>query len=338
MAFTTVVAVASLVQSANDGDLDAIKVVAAIAALALIGGAGQLATRPVGVVLGIAAAASTAAMTGFNGDSIGWFVLVMLACQVSATMTLRAGFAVYLGILAAVACIADQGTLPWFIGTSFGFWGGWAARARIELLDSERTVALSDERRRIAHDLHDVVAHTLAVTVLHLGGARLAVEHEPEEAAKAIAEAERLARESMAQLRSIVEVLADDSPDGRRAPQPAASELTALIDEYRDAGLPLGASITGDLAKVPAPHGVVLYRIAQEALANAARHAPGQTVSVSIDVLDSGGAHLLVRNPIISSRADNGIGITAMIDRARAVGGTLTAGPRDGAWVVEASV
>lgn len=342
-----VVTGASLLQSANTGDVDRWKVAASLLIIPLSSLSGRWAARPTGLVLACAVAPAVGALTGLSDSSLGWFVLVLLGGQVATTMAFASSAVAYAAMIATIGIgfvvTPDPGWVNWVLGTSLGYWGGWAARTRIEAIEIERAAMLASERQRLAHDLHDVVAHTLAVTVLHLGGARLAAEHEPAEAASAIAEAERLARESMAQLRDIVTILAHDgSGPAVAAPQPGACDILLLVDEYERAGLHLGASFSGDLARVPSTRGMVLYRIAQEALANAARHAPGQYVSINVEVLDRGGAHLTVRNPVTrraSSRpAGIGIGIAAMAERAHAVGGDLQAGDDNGFWTVDAQL
>ncbi len=344
-ALLLLVVAAACLQSAQSGDLGVVRVLGALLILPLARLAGLWSPRIPAVVAGVGLAVAVAMLTGLDQSSAGWFVLVLFAGQAATTMPLPHGLVVYAaGLLAAglgVQMTPDQGWVSWFIGISFGFWGGWAARWRIEGLEAERTTAITAERQRLAHDLHDAVAHTLAVTVLHLGGARLAVEHEPAEAAAAIAEAERLARESMAQLRSIVSVLAEDGDRGRQAPQPQAKDVPALLDQYRAAGLTLHAAVQGDLAAVTPTQGVALYRITQEALANAARHAPGQPVAVSLSVGADGGVRLEVSNPLnghARGPVRTGIGVVSMVDRARAVGGSLDATPTAEAWTVRADL
>ncbi|MDQ2788927.1 MAG: histidine kinase, partial [Actinomycetota bacterium] len=199
------------------------------------------------------------------------------------------------------------------------------------------------ERQRLAGDLHDIVAHTLAVTVLHLGGARLALAHEPGEAEAGIAEAERLARRSMTELRRVVRVLAEDSTDPAdpiAAPQPSAADLPALLDEYRCAGLVLSASVAGDLPVVSLTTGLILYRLVREALANASRHAPGQPVEVRVRVSPDGAVSVLVANPCPAGnqRRTAGLGLRAMTDRVRMVDGQISAGLEGERWLVRAEL
>ncbi|MFC4009012.1 sensor histidine kinase [Nonomuraea purpurea] len=299
-------------------------------------------------VAGLLAPAAIAALTGLAVNSIGWFVLVLYSLFVALTMRLWPGIVMWLASLSVVVAAAftspDPGWPNWLAAVTLVFWGGWAARYRIEVgerlhhAESAATAAAAlAERQRLAADLHDIVAHTLAVTVLHLGGARLAIEHDPKEAAAGIAEAERLARQSMAELRKVVRVLAEEGSDPAVvAPQPTAPRLPELFEEYRTAGLELESSVDGELTAVSPTTGMVLYRLVQEALANASRHAPRGSVEVRLRVSEEGAVRATVTNPLPDRppRHNGGMGLRAMADRVRMVGGHVTAGPEDDRWVV----
>ncbi|RBQ15017.1 hypothetical protein DP939_38195 [Spongiactinospora rosea] len=297
-------------------------------------------------VAGLAAPLAFAALTGLAVNSVGWFVLVLYLGFVALTLRLWAGVVIWLAALGVVALAAyaspDPGWPNWLAAASLVFWSGWAARYRIEVgerlhrAESAATAAAAlAERQRLAADVHDIVAHTLAVTVLHLGGVRLALEHDPKEAAAGIAEAERLARQSMTELRKVVRVLADEGT-AVAAPQPTAPELPGLFAEYRAAGLDLDASVEGELPAVSATTGMILYRLVQEALANATRHAPRHPVEVRISVSEQGAVQATVTNPLPArtARHNGGMGLRAMADRVHMLGGHVTAGPEDGRWAV----
>ncbi|MEV4109090.1 histidine kinase [Nonomuraea sp. NPDC049695] len=299
-------------------------------------------------VAGMLAPAAIAALTGLAVNSVGWFILVLYIAFVALALRLWPGIVVWLASLSVVGVAAvttpDPGWPNWLAALTLVFWGVWAARYRIEVGDrlhraeSAATAAAAlAERQRLAADLHDIVAHTLAVTVLHLGGVRLALEHDPKEAAAGIAEAERLARQSMAELRKVVRVLAEEGSDlAMVAPQPTAPQLPELFEEYRTAGLGLESSIDGELTAVGPTTGMVLYRLVQEALANASRHAPQGSVEVRLRISEEGTVRATVTNPLPDrpSRHNGGMGLRAMADRVRMVGGHVTAGPEDDRWVV----
>lgn len=303
-------------------------------------------------VAGLLVPPAIAALTGLAVNNIGWFVLVLYTGFVALTLRLRPGVVIWLASLGVVGAAAfttpDPGWPNWLAAVTLVFWSGRAARYRIEVgerlhrAESAATAAAAlADRQRLAADLHDIVAHTLAVTVLHLGGVRLALEHDPKEAAAGIAEAERLARQSMAELRKVVHVLSEESADHAvAAPQPTASQLPELFAEYRTAGLELESSVHGELPVVSPTTGMVLYRLVQEALANASRHAPRCPVEARLRISEGGAVLATVTNPIPGRppRHDGGMGLRAMADRVRMVGGHVTAGPEADRWVVRAEL
>lgn len=297
-----------------------------------------------------AAVPASVYLVSSRAGNLGWFAVVGACGLAAVRLSFGAGVGVWLVAVVAlgIPSIVDtgQGWPNWVAGCSTMFWAFRAGQWRIEGLERERradaassAATLAEERRRLARDLHDVVAHTLAVTVLHLGGARLAVDHEPADAARAIDEAERMARRSMSELREVVRVLADDEGDALAPPQPTAEAIPQLLDQYRHAGLCVTARVEGDLGWVSSPRGLVLFRVLQEALANASRHAPDRTVDVELAVRPDGGVTLVVRNPCPLPAGDgHGLGLRSMAQRLAAVGGALHAGPEGGCWVVSAEL
>src|SRR5581483_12475897 len=134
--------------------------------------------------------------------------------------------------------------------------------------------AMLEERRRIARDVHDFVGHGLAAVMLQVTSARHVLRRDPTAAEEALRVAEEVGRRSMRELRRTVAVLRSDDEDGAGVapPVPAAEEIPALVEEARAGGLDLELEIRGELAELDPGVGLALYRIAQEALANAARH------------------------------------------------------------------
>jgi signal transduction histidine kinase len=322
--------------------------VAAVAAVVAIG-AGALMVQPRGVPLPIyavvAGAGITALCTGSSSE-VGWLGICLLAgwCTISAGW--RAGW-VYLAAAVVVFSVEwiwidpDPGWGPWMVGTTFTVVAAGVVRHERELVAQLRAAqaglaesARTEERNRIARELHDVIAHTLVVSQLHVASARLAVEADPASASQALAEAERLGRESLAEVRRAVGLLRQGS-DGV-APLPGAADLPPLIERFRSAGADVTLTVTGDLGAIPATSGLALYRILQEALTNAAKHASGWPVAVEVAV-DADLAELVVESGAPPG-SGQGVGLDSMRERAASVGGRVEAGPGGRGWVVQVEV
>ncbi|TKK85349.1 hypothetical protein FDA94_25905 [Herbidospora galbida] len=272
--------------------------------------------------------------------------LLLVALNVGfAPVPLAAGVA-GLTYLVAVAALAGAPPVGW-VALHLGFALTLAAAYAVRVShDSSRLVAralealalqrAADQRRIMAQDVHDVVGHTLAVTMLHITAARMAIKRSSEaEALEALEEAERHGRASLADLRRLVKVLrsGEESPT---APQPGLADVEALVESFRAAGSPVEFTLSVDgLAVVNPGSELAAYRIVQEALANAVRHGTG-AARVSL-TLAGGEVAVEVGNPV-GGLTDNGpgSGLVGMRERASAAGGDLTAGIRDGEWLVSA--
>ena len=280
------------------------------------------------------------------------FFLVYLAATASidaprwAAMTSTAASIALLVMLDLLGEFND--VFVWVLGI-LAAWGGGAIAARqhrlIEELHAANTQlaarAAADERRRIAREIHDVIAHSLAVTMLHLTGARMALRRDPDDAEAALLLAEQLGRRSMAEIRRTVGLLGDD-PTGDRAvaPLPGAAEIEPLVREFAAAGLDVDLECTGDLAALEPGTGLGLYRIAQESLANVGKHAPEARARVQL-CIGTERVRLRVWNEIrdrLSDANPDGRGVEGMCERAIALGGSLTAGPCTDGWCVEADL
>ncbi|GGU01078.1 sensor histidine kinase [Streptomyces violascens] len=203
--------------------------------------------------------------------------------------------------------------------------------------------AVADERRRIARELHDIVAHHITTMQLMAGGARANLAR-PEVARDALVTLEASGRLALGEMRQLLDVLrAGDEPESAPAqPQPGADDLDRLVDEARLAGLSTGFSVHGAPRPLPPTVGLTVFRVVQEALTNARRHAGSAHASVrltyrqhhvTVEVLDDGeGA--APPNP-----GSGGYGLIGMRERVALHGGTLTAGPRaDGGFAVLAEL
>jgi signal transduction histidine kinase len=259
-----------------------------------------------------------------------------------------------LGLLAAatpvlVAVIQDPmevATGIWIVAILFTWVLGRAVarqeRLVVELEGTRRQLArqaLFAERRRIARDVHDLVGHGLAAVMLQVTSARHVLRRDADAAEEALRSAEEVGRRSMQELRRTVTLLrSDEDADGAGA-VPTASDIPALIDEARVGGLSVELQTRGDLARIPPSVGVALYRIAQEALANAARHAPSARTTLGLELAD-GRVELLARTrgPVearsAAERQRPHYGLLGMQERASALGGEFAAGPTQDGWHV----
>ena len=283
-----------------------------------------------------------------------FFLLVVVIYFVALTEAdWRLGLAVEIAIVGAPALVAAFGDHPfrwpfWMIGITFGWLSGLQMRRfRILVVELEATrerlaaQAVHLERRRIAADLHDLVGHSLTVVLLYLTGARRQLEDDPAGAADALREAEEIGRASLAEIRRNVAALRD-AGDGAMTPTPGAPDLSDLVDQMVAAGSTIDLHVEGDLAAVEAIVGVVVYRVVQESLNNATRHAPGAAVAIAIAV-GSGAVEVSVidaGSPAVNGKGKPGVGLVGMRERVEAVGGTLQAGPAAGGagWAVRARV
>ncbi len=211
-----------------------------------------------------------------------------------------------------------------------------ALAARSAALQRQAEQATAVERARIARELHDIVAHHLAVIVLQAAGARASGKP----AGATLEKIENSARQALAETRRLLGVLRDPDEETGFAPQPGIGDLDALAASVRAAGLEVNLVISGDRGAPPAAVDVSVYRIVQEALTNVLKHAGPARADVTIDcaekavmieVIDDG-----TGEPGHQASVD-GHGLAGMRERAAVFGGELAAGPRpDGGYAVRA--
>lgn len=208
-----------------------------------------------------------------------------------------------------------------------------------ELTELERARrAVLEERTRIAREMHDVVAHHMSMIAVRAETAPFRVAGMTDETRAEMATIATAAREALTDMRRLLGVLRSERDETPTAPQPGLADVDELAGKARAAGLDVAVEVTG-LDAVPPTVGLAAYRIVQEALANAARHAPDGPVTVlargSADRLE-----LVVRNPLPPRppSATGGHGLAGMRERATLLGGTLLAGPEGGEFVVRANL
>ncbi|MEV6107427.1 histidine kinase [Streptomyces sp. NPDC051940] len=201
-----------------------------------------------------------------------------------------------------------------------------AARARAEELA---------RRNELARELHDSVGHALSAVTLQASAARKVLDRDPEFAREALKAIEETTRDAVAELDAVLGVLRHDDEPPARAPAPTlAADLGALLARTRAAGAAVDAEVGADLGALPGPVAREAYRMVQEGLGNALRHAGPADVTLRIaaeeDVL-----RITVTNPLPnrpSPRASGGRGLRGIGERARLLGGTAESGPYEGRW------
>lgn len=204
--------------------------------------------------------------------------------------------------------------------------------------DQQAQLARSAERTRIAHEMHDVVAHSLSVMIALADGASAALDRAPDRSRTALAELSGTGRSALADMRRILGVLQGD--DAPLEPQPGVVDVDALVERFRTAGLPVRTSGLGTPLPDDAGVQLAVYRILQESLTNALRHAPGTAgvdvvvrrtpTAVEVDVTDAGAT--VPR----TDAGGSGNGLIGMRERAAVYGGTVEAGPTRTGWRVHA--
>ena len=333
----------------------AVAVIAAVVAI----GAGVLLARSWQPLLAYVAVATAGIAVIGDGRSynVVWFAVCLLAGWTTLIGGRRDGLMYLASVVALFAAEwlwirPDPGWAAWMAGCGLTVLCALLIRHQIDLNAQLRAAQAglaaktrAEERNRVARELHDVIGHTLVVSLLHVQSARLAVEHDPADAARALAEAERLGQECLAEIRMTVGMLREDEsgaagPDGVMAPLPGVDGLPALVEQFRSAGADITLTVEGDTTSLPATTGLALYRIAQEALTNAAKHAPGAPTTVRLAV-GAGRVTLIADSPAEPgsvARPGTGLGVVSMRERAESLGGTCEAGPGGHGWLVRATL
>ena len=326
--------------------------------------------RP-GLVLGIVAAAFAISTLFGAADPHGGeagLVLAIFAAALYGNLHVRvvAGFisvgALVVGFGTVLATGGAQG-LGHLAGVAFGSGVAWVAgdrtrtrraylaelQERAEQLERERDThvrrATDEERTRIARELHDVIAHNVSVIAVQAGAARTTAGANPDRTRTTLELIEQTARSTLGELRTLLGVLRKANEPAARQPQPTLARLDALIAQSRAAGLDVQLRVEGGVRVVPAIADLCAYRVVQECLTNAMKHAPAANVHVLVrygpsnlllTVIDDGpgppAAEAAHRGP-----EPAGHGLIGMKERVALVGGTLSLGPAlGGGFRVEA--
>ncbi|MFB7917559.1 sensor histidine kinase [Streptomyces sp. NPDC056061] len=279
--------------------------------------------------------------------------LYTVASRTDRPTTWRVGLLTTAALTATAMCFGEP---PWYSQENFGVFAwtglacaaGDAVRSRRAFVDAIRERAeraertreeearrrVAEERLRIARDLHDVVAHHIALVNVQAGVAAHVMDRRPDQAKEALAHVREASRSALDELRATVGLLRQSGdPAAPTEPAPGLAVLDELVDTVRRAGLPVEVACTDRRPPLPAAVDLAAYRVIQEALTNVRKHAgPGAKAEVSvvrvgvtaeITVIDNGtgGGH---------NTDGGGHGLLGMRERVTALGGTLSAGPRYG--------
>ncbi len=267
----------------------------------------------------------------------GWFALMTLAMGIGLDVS---GITLFVNV--SILLVVPM-TVGLWVGTRRQLVDRLQERA--ERLEREQHLmaeqAIGAERTRIAREMHDVVAHRVSLMVLHAGG--LEVSAPDERTAEAAGLIRTTGREALAELRGILGVLRDDTGGAApTAPQPVLTDLDRLVEEWRGAGMSVRRTGEGLVPDLPAQVQRTAYRVVQEGLTNAAKHAPGAEVVVDLR-LERGHLAVEVANgpatvPSVPPPV-SGFGLTGLHERVALAGGTLSSGRRfDGGWRLRAMV
>jgi signal transduction histidine kinase len=285
------------------------------------------------------------------------FFLILLVGTVATLASMRWSFAAAV-VAAMPTAFLDlarrfDGSAIWVFATFFSWFFGvgfrWQLATLQQLAEAQAELAgkaAAGERQRLAYEVHDVVAHTMSVAMLHITGARLAlVDGDLAEAEAGLSEAERSGREAMSEIRRSVGLLAPAADAVGAVPEEVDLDrgLADVARRFTEAGLAVDLVVdaVGPDLRVPAATADAVVRIAQEAVANAARHGDATGVAVHAR---RGAGHLVleVRNRRrTATEVGTGVGTSSMRARAASVGGTCVSGPDgsvDEGWLVRVEV
>jgi signal transduction histidine kinase len=271
-----------------------------------------------------------------SGATVGGMVAAFLLGQLADRDQRRQGLAIVLGAAAIIVWNDPEHTAGDFVFTPGLFTIAWIAgyalrerSARAEEAEAWARVAVAEERARIARELHDIVAHAMSMMVLRVGAVRHGLP--PGEDKDALSDAEQTGRTALAEMRRLLGAMREEGDEAELAPQPGLDDLEALVDSFGRAGLPVRLQVDGDSAPLPRALDLSAYRIIQEGLTNALKHADASHADVlvhfrgdelQIDVRDDGHG---------TGAADGlGHGLVGIRERVKLYGGEMSAGALSG--------
>ncbi|MET0829999.1 MAG: histidine kinase [Microbacterium sp.] len=272
---------------------------------------------------------------------------------------------ILINVLASLGSVLDPRVFAVAITLAFAAAAGDGTRSRREYIaaiteraeraeetrESEARRRVSEERLRIARDLHDAVAHQIAVISLNAGVASSAIETRPAAAQEAVRTIRSAARTVLGEIGALLEVLrTEDDAEGGISPQPGLERLDDLVGQFVDAGLAVSVRTEGDPFAVGAATSRIAYRVIQEGLTNAHKHGAEARAHVLIQA-DDDVLCIIVTNPVATATAStdrgpavgevaagSGLGLIGLRERVAALRGVVEAGPTRGGWRLAATL
>jgi signal transduction histidine kinase len=332
--------VGALIQMAFASSVPAVSDLAILAVLFATASYGTRLVRWLGLASAVVGAVvATTYLVVLPVLGVGWFYTVRFPVPYTNGLPrIIPDSVLVLGASLAALC------LPWTVGllTRAIRRGQDSRQGRLQ---AERDVVVEQERNRIARDMHDVVAHSLAVVIAQADGARYLQDDDPGAVSVALKTIASTAREALSDVRVLLAELRDGLDDG---PQPLLDDLGRLLDQFRNAGLAVRREDEGSPVALPTGQQLGVYRIVQEALTNALRHGDpsrgavlrftwtADALSISITSSLAGDETRAVPGNAGEAAGARGHGLTGMRERALIAGGTIAVSSEDGLWTVTA--
>jgi signal transduction histidine kinase len=251
---------------------------------------------------------------------------VLIAFTLAATLSPGSG-SVPLAFGSASAALVRAAAEAAFVSAAWAT--GRAMRSAAAYNERYARATLQEERLRIARELHDVVAHSMSVIAVQAGVGHFVIRDRPEEAEKALAAIETTSRESLTEMRRLLDMLREERP-GDLLPAPVLADLPELADQTRRAGLDVELAIAGEQRGLPAGADLVAFRVIQEALTNVLKHSGASRCRVSVSYQADGVMITVTDEGTGPYDGEAGHGLAGMRERVAMYGGTFQAGPRSG--------
>jgi signal transduction histidine kinase len=308
-------------------------VCAVLSALALLVSESALTSLTMPFVAALAAAVSLGLVPDRRQAIAGWAAIIGTAAVVDSKSASSYSDFFWTALIL---------TLAWFFGSALGTRTEQARelRERVEAAELERLLATEratvEERARIARELHDVVAHSVSVMVVQVSGVRRLLQGDQTREREALLSVEQTGRQALTEMRRMLGVMRirEDAP-ASLAPQPSLQHLDRLIAQIEEAGLPVTLRVEGDRRELSPGVDLSAYRIVQEGLTNALKHAKGANAEVVVRYVDSCVELEIADDGPGSGETDGqGHGLVGMRERAALYGGTLETAARDGGGFV----